>query len=342
MYVQTLGFSQTSRKAEWYSFQVSFRAFLGRLFGRPYASTAAALVMPPRRKVSLGRMDWCCFVGFLRAFWVQIPEDVPLLKASMFFGFHVKLMDDDDRWWSDEEMMLHRIVRRDRRNLLVYVYTHTYYWTVWILVIHHYHDIIGVFISFGLLEVQSQSRLRVSQPGNGAPAGAATCTRRSRGGQPMQGNCHWPPAVGHGSGLLNVAWVDPRCVTQMMQDAGRFGVWKTETWWKYDGTTCYPQIMDIFYDEVVSEAISGYVWVVRNCHIGRRVSNCKMHGSEQEVIEDIIDITWWQLKIICYFHPEKLGEIHDPILSLLSDRRSSFNQKLKAGPIDALDVGWIL
>jgi len=42
-----------------------------------------------------------------------------------------------------------------------------------------------------------------------------------------------------------------------------------------------------------------------------------MHGSEQEVIEDIIDITWWQLKIICYVHPEKLGEIHDPILSLL-------------------------
>ena len=34
----------------------------------------------------------------------------------------------------------------------------------------------------------------------------------------LQGNCHWPPAVGHGSGLLNVAWVDPGCVTQMMKN----------------------------------------------------------------------------------------------------------------------------
>ena len=83
---------------------------------------------------------------------------------------------------------------------------------------------------------------------------------------------------------------------------------KDWTWWNMMELLSYPQIMDIFYDKVVSEAISGNVWVLRNCHIGRRVSNCKMHGSEQEVIEDIIDITWWQLKIICYVHPENWGK----------------------------------
>lgn len=145
-----------------------------------------------------------------------------------------------------KKMMLHRIVRRDRRNLLVYVYTHTYYWTVWILVIHHSHDIIDVVISFGIWRFnfccpvweKTFQAMEHQLEQQHAPED-----------QEAGNNCGKLPLANHvGNGLLPVHFwwkalpdlVFFKCcyvcgwVTQMMQEDLEFGRLKhDEIWWNY-------------------------------------------------------------------------------------------------------------
>lgn len=124
----------------------------------------------------------------------------------------------------------------------MYIHIHTterfeFWWFIIIM-------ISSVFLSPLGLEVQSQSRLRKTT-GNGAPAGAAKCTRRSRGRQQL-----WETATGQPCGkwvtscsflmkgsltsfLFKCCYIGG-CITQMMQEDLEFERLKhDEIWWNY-------------------------------------------------------------------------------------------------------------
>ena len=98
----------------------------------------------PRRRKRIGVDVWvlwrdfkgaarAIFLGLMWNSWMTKTDDGVMMKKWCCTGLF--LGEISEICWS----------------MCIYIYTHRYYRTVWILVIHHYHDIIGVVISFWVI-----------------------------------------------------------------------------------------------------------------------------------------------------------------------------------------------
>ena len=147
----------------------------------------------PRRRKRIGVDVWvlwrdfkgaarAIFLGLMWNSWMTKTDDGVMMKKWCCTGLF--LGEISEICW----------------YMCIYIYIHRYYGTVWILVIHHYHDIIGVVISFWVIGGSISVVPFEKDKRQWSTSWSSKMRPKIKRRQPMQGNCHWPP-VGHGSSV---------------------------------------------------------------------------------------------------------------------------------------------